>query len=166
MKRAREYFLKSSFSKEKVKKTALLAGDASNRQYYRIITENRSYIICLYDDSELEKMSDFQDVQKIFQENNVLVPKIHDADLKKGYFILEDLNDVTLLKKMACIDKKSEELNFYKMAIDELLKIHSIDSGKYTHSFFQKSFDRDKLMKEVMFSLEHLISWLNELLFG
>ena len=160
IKRARECFLKSPFANKKIVDAVLLAGDASSRQYCRIFTKKKNYIICLYDKSELKQMSEFMAVQQIFQENDVLVPKIYDADPKSGYFILEDLNDITLLKRMAHIWAEGEELNLYKMAIDQMLKIHSINNHKYKHPIFQRAFDFDKLMEEVSFSLKYLIAGL------
>ena len=157
MKNIRECFLKNSFSKEKIVNTVLLTGDASSRQYGRVFTKNRSYIVCLYEKSERERMPDFLGIQKMFRDSNVCVPKIHEADLKSGYFILEDLEDVTLLKKMAQVQTGSEEIRFYKMAIEQLLKIHSIDNHKKPHPVFQRAFDCDKLMEEVAFSLKHLV---------
>ena len=154
---ARECFLKGPFSKEKIVSIVLLAGDASDRNYFRIVTKNRSCIVCLNKRADLERMSDFMDVQKIFQENGVNVPTIYDFNPKSGYFILEDLGNTTLLKKFACLKEDCDELNFYKMAIEQLLKINNIDGEKYNCSIFQKAFDCEKLMEEVIFSFNHLI---------
>ena len=159
-KNALEYFLKSPFSKKKVLDAVLLAGDASNRKYFRIITIEKNYIVCLYEKENLGEMFDFIDVQKIFQENHIDVPMIYDFDLKSGYFILEDLGDVTFLNKLASLKEDDKELDFYKMAMEKILKISAIDSKKYNHSMFKKAFDREKLMSEVNFSVKHLISGL------
>ena len=150
-KKVNEYFLKSPLAKEKVMDTVLLDGDASTRQYYRVRTKDRSYIVCIQNDSEKEKMSDFKNVQNIFQGAGVLVPKIYHSDLDLGYFILEDLGDVTLLKKLARMEDEERERSFYKMVLEQLLKIHSIDE------VFQRAFDLDKLMEEVAFSLKYLL---------
>ena len=155
--KALKYFLKNSFSKEKVVETTLLAGDASPRQYYRIVTKKQSYVVCLQDGPERENMTDFMSIQKIFQTHGVHVPKIYDFNLSSGYFILEDLGDMTLLKKLVYIKNDEDELNFYKMVIDQLLKIHSIHGGKHNNLILQKAFDRTKLMEEIEFSLNHLI---------
>ena len=154
---ARECFLKGPFSKEKIVQTIPVTGDASSRRYFRIITEIKSYIVCLHKKTDLVKMSDFIDVQKIFQDNGIHVPTVYDSDLKSGYFILEDLGDATLLKKLVCIRDDDSELNFYKMAMEQALKISSIDNKKYNHSLFQRALDFNKLMEEVVFSLNYLI---------
>ena len=154
---AREYFLKSSLPIEKILDTVLLAGDASSRQYFRMVTKNKNYIVCLYEKANLESMTDFIDVQKIFQENNVNVPTVYDVDLKLGCFILEDLGDMTFLKKLASLKEDRKELSLYKMAVEKILKIGAIDDKRYNHSIFQRAFDVEKLMQEVTFSLDHLV---------
>ena len=155
-----ECFLQSSFSKRKVLDVVLLGGDASRRKYFRVVTKNKNYIVCLYEKTDLENMVDFMDVQKIFKENDINVPTVYDFNLDLRYIILEDLGDTTFLKKLALCRNSSEELNFYKMAIEQNLKISTISDKKYNHLIFQRCFDQEKLMEEVIFSLKHLVEGL------
>src|SRR5690606_29624318 len=74
-----------------------LTGDASTRRYYRVFTEEQSYVVCLDNPYEKEVESHpFTSVQKFLKEKMISVPKIYDMDLRKGYLLQEDLGDVTL----------------------------------------------------------------------
>ncbi|MCP4913702.1 MAG: phosphotransferase [Oligoflexia bacterium] len=142
-----------------------LTGDASTRRYYRVDTENDSYVVCLdhaIKNPDLKK-NEFIEVQKVFEANNISVPKIYDKRLEKGYILEEDLGDVTFLKRLASASHKDEQFKLYKQVIDELIKIHQIDPKDHLDQTFSKlSFDYSKLMYEVNFCLE----WFAEKLIG
>ncbi|MDD0854788.1 phosphotransferase [Halobacteriovorax sp. GB3] len=121
-----------------------LTGDASTRRYYRIETSKKSYVICI--DGPSDKDCDFDQMQCLLEEHGVRVPMIHDKRNEFGYLLEEDLGDVTLLSKLAGIDKE-EEFVLYKKAIEELVKIHSIDI-ELNAPFRERYFDFDKLNQE------------------
>ncbi len=137
-----------------------LAGDASTRRYYRVATSCESFVVCL-DEPILEdnREHEFIRVQKALSQNGVRVPKIYDVDTKKGYILEEDLGDVTLLKELASISSVEEEYAMYQPCIDLLLKMHHLNLEKYPSETFNKlSFDQEKLMSEVQFSIKHFIN--------
>ncbi len=136
-----------------------LTGDASTRRYYRIETNHDPYVVCVADPIlEGRESSPFVQVHKTLLDNNVRVPLIYDSILEKGYFLEEDLGDVTLLHRLADIDSEEEELELYKQSVNELLKIHAIDTDKYIGELFTKlAFDEEKLMSEVLFSIKFFI---------
>ena len=86
-----------------------------------------------------------------------MCPEIYASDFKLGCFALEDMGDETLLKKLIFVNNDSDELSWYKMAVEQLLGIHAVDGSKYNCSMFQRAFDQNKLMKEVRFTLSHLV---------
>lgn len=143
----------------KIKLIDKLTGDASTRRYYRIFTEENSYVVCL--DNPTENKNKFIEVQSFLDSNNVSVPKVYDKDLKKGYILEEDLGDVTLLNHLSAIDSKEEEFELYKNIIDNLIKIHSIDFKKIEESNkFNESFDYEKLKFEMNFSIKYFVQIL------
>lgn len=159
-----ESLFKKSLENKKIENCNLtevekLTGDASTRRYYRVETNNDSYVVCLADPIiESRDKSPFVQVHSALISNNVRVPVIHDSDLKKGYLLEEDLGDITLLQHLAGIDDHDEEFEIYKKSIDELIKIHSIDIDKYqSESFTKLAFDEEKLMSEVLFSIKFFI---------
>ncbi len=143
-----------------------LTGDASSRSYYRIVSEvnaKESYVVCLDQSSVGKDLKDipFTQTQRILNKEGVRVPKVYDMQLNKGYILEEDLGDQTLLKKLSTLKNQKEELHFYEKTILELIKIHSIQTEKYSKEDFSKeAFDKDKLLSEVAFTQKNLIEGL------
>jgi aminoglycoside/choline kinase family phosphotransferase len=144
----------------KLKEVEKLTGDASTRRYFRIITDKVNYVACLTDPTnEQSSDSDFLIIQRILDENKIRVPYVFDHDLEKGYILEEDLGNTTLLVSLAEISQNSDELDIYRLAIDEQIKMNSLDLVKYSEEIFNKrSFDVDKLMSEIDFSIRNFIS--------
>lgn len=130
-----------------------LTGDASTRRYYRVNAQDNSYVVCLDNPAEID--SDFLKMQIILERNNVRVPKIYDDRKDKGYLLEEDLGDVTFLSKLSEYDQE-QELNLYKAAIDELIKIHKIFIEENT-PYANRYFDEEKLSQETSMTNEYFI---------
>jgi len=130
-----------------------LTGDASTRRYYRLFTNEQTFVACLDNPSELERNS-FVNIQHFLEENKVRVPKIFDMNLFKGYMLQEDLGNQTLLQKLSAINSLEEEYEVYKKIIDVLLKIHSVEEKRTKDSsLFNESFDFKKLNYEIEFTV-------------
>lgn len=144
-----------------------LTGDASSRSYFRIKGKEGSYVACLDQSlTSLRKIDevDFLSAQKILAKESVSVPEVYHVDFKKGYVLQEDLGDITFLRTLSLIEDKKEEFDHYKKAIDELLKIQKIAIDNLSNTVFAKrSFDVEKFMFEVDFTISHLINGLFEL---
>lgn len=139
-----------------IKNISRLTGDASTRRYYRIESANNSYVACLGDPTGKAEIN-FITLQNVYNENKVRVPKIYDKNLEMGYILEEDLGNQTLLYKLASSDSL-EERDLYIKSIEELIKIHLIDVSKYdAENFTKNSFDQQKLLYEVNFTLEYFI---------
>jgi len=136
-----------------------LTGDASTRKYYRIWTSSISYVVCLDNPTvDPSEESTFIKLQRVLHAENVRVPLILDKDLGTGYLLEEDLGDVTFLKEISQISTASEELGFYKKAIDLMGSIHSVDVEKYKNETFTKlAFDTEKLFSEMEFSKKYFL---------
>jgi aminoglycoside/choline kinase family phosphotransferase len=141
-----------------------LTGDASTRRYYRIFTNQNSYVVCLDNpfDGEVEKHP-FLSVQQFLSENNIRVPGILDHNLSRGYLLEEDLGNVTLLQHIACINSRQEEFEIYKAIIDQLLVLHKISPEKIKNNhLFQLKFDYTKLMDETKFTFKYFFNFFNK----
>lgn len=136
-----------------------LTGDASTRRYYRVQGDEDSYVVCVADPIvEGKEKSPFLQVHRALDENKVRVPHLPDTMLDRGYYLEEDLGDVTLLHRLALIESEAEELELYKQSIDLVLAIHSIDPERYRGEQFTKlAFDEEKLMTEVLFTVKFFI---------
>lgn len=136
-----------------------LTGDAGTRRYYRVHKEQKeTYVVCLDNPiSEKDKKSTFLEVHEVLASRTVRVPILHDLNLQKGYYLEEDLGDVTLLKALAQSDDK-KEYEFYEKAVDELIKIHSTEESELKGKSFENlAFDFEKLLYEVEFTNKYFI---------
>lgn len=145
---------------EEDREISRLTGDASSRRYFRINCSDEDFVVCLQQPSE-EQKDNFIDLQKILETEKIRVPQIYDYNLKKGYLLEEDLGNETLLKYLSKLKSPSEEIEAYRKALNEMIKIHSISKEAYPSSTFSSLFfDRDKLMSEVHFTQAQLIEGL------
>ncbi len=86
------------------------------------------------------------------------VPVVLDHQARAGYVLLEDLGDVTLLRKLQDVSDTKIERNLYERAIDVLVDLHVHASEKPSNSkldSFEMKFDLEKLLWEVNFTIEH-----------
>lgn len=144
---------------ETVEKTFKLTGDASTRKYYRIHTDKNSYVVCLDNPLETDEETTFVTMQRVLEKANVRVPKIIDKDLKRGYMLQEDLGDLTFLKDISIVDKKEEEFQRYKNAIDLMISIHNVKLDQYQGQFFTTlAFDKTKLFQEMEFTRKYFLN--------
>ncbi len=121
---------------------ALLAGDASNRTYYRVTwTEGellKSLVLMVLADPEPFKASEeavtgphppvtelpFINIQRHLHACQVAVPEIFHYSPKKGWLLLEDLGDALLAHEIMKVSTKGETVfSLYQKAIDELIRM-------------------------------------------
>ena len=145
----------TSLNKGKVNSTIIkniekIKGDASSRKYFRVITEDCSYVVCLCDQKAFDS---FTLLHKVFKSNNIPVPRIFDQDLKRGYLLQEDLGDSTLLDYLQYLDE-GQEFEIYKKVLDKLAMIQRVDASL---SPSLASFDRDGLFSELEVTREFFV---------
>lgn len=120
--------------------------DASFRRYFRIERSNLSFIAMDAPPAK-ENSKLFIEVANLLRDNHVHAPKIIDADLAQGFLLIEDLGSTTFLQAL----NGKTNLDLYKLAIDELIKIQKIDVK--THSL--NHYDQALLNTE----LSLLVDW-------
>lgn len=101
--------------------------DCSTRVYYRIKSSSESFIMM---DSSLESQSffDFIKVQRILTDIELTPPKIIHADINNMLLLLEDFGDYSL--KPYLEKNPNNKVEFYKNAIELLIKLHSYGASK------------------------------------
>lgn len=135
-----------------------LAGDASNRRYYRIVLDNQSWVLMRWEPFN-PKEYPFLSVLNHFAKNNVHVPQVVSMSPEEGLVLLEDLGDLTLERKFWESQNQESATDFYKMAIDEIVKIHhpaTLDKSDCTA--FKIQFDTEKLLWEMNYGKDNLLS--------
>lgn len=140
-----------------------LAGDASSRRYMRIINnhpahKNEALILMIWEPFNDDGKYPFLNVQKHFFKHNVLVPEVVASAPTLGLLLLEDLGDLTLERKFWENQNQNLVLPYYKLALNELIKIHEAATNDRSDCIaFQVEFNVEKLLWEMNYGLEHLI---------
>ncbi len=170
---AERFFIEELFNKtqekeilknEKLDEVDKLTGDASTRRYYRIFTNQDSYVVCLDNpfDGEMESHP-FLSVQQFLGQNHIRVPQIIDHNLSRGYSLQEDLGNITLLNYISEVTTKQEEFEVYKTIVDQLLELHRIPISSIKNpNLFQLKFDYQKFMDETRFTFKYFMNFFNK----
>ncbi len=136
-----------------------IPGDASTRKYYRVHSETASYILMQMEGFEEQGLNlPFIEVQKHLQSAGIDVPTILDVEPARGFMLLEDLGDITLLKKLQDVANPDIERHLYERAIDSLIEMQVNASPQRKPANiggYSLKFDFEKLMWEVNFAIEH-----------
>lgn len=136
-----------------------IPGDASTRRYYRIKSGEQSFIAMQMEvfKDQGEKLP-FLEVQKHLKKAQVDVPEVLDMDPARGYILLEDLGDVTLLRRLQEVSNGDVERHLYERVIDSLIQLQVFASPEKMSASIQGyklRFDHEKLMWEMNFTIEH-----------
>jgi len=145
-----------------------LAGDASNRKYYRIVSDDKSWVLMDWEPFS-ESADDYPllSVLKHFEKHKVHTPKIVAKSPKDGLLIQEDLGDLTLERKFWENQNQETIIPFYKQAMDEIIKIHYPASLDKTNCYaFKIAFDTEKLLWELNYAYKNLLEGLCEIKFS
>ena len=136
-----------------------LTGDASTRQYFRILRpDNPSIVLAVYDAPFTFSDLPFVNVCRLFTSIPLPVPAIagHADDL--GILILEDLGDVTLQAHLG-VTQPTEHAALYKQAVELVFRMQRRGAELESPEFvsYGIAFDRDKLMWEFNFFVKHFM---------
>lgn len=164
---------------------AKIPGDASTRRYYRVTTKSshnpkgpRSPMGSISEEIQLEaltgvpsfilaRVDPFGDQKETYpflvmrnhlEASGVMVPKVYDSDAERGLMLLEDLGDVTLLRRLQEVSNGEVERQLYQRVLDGLIQLQfkaSPQPGGPELPAFNLFFDHEKLMWEVGFTIEH-----------
>jgi aminoglycoside/choline kinase family phosphotransferase len=131
----------------------VVAGDASNRRYFRTDVDGASYIL-VDAPPRTEKNQAFLAVRQLLADAGVRVPALYAADLERGYLVLGDLGDRLLLAELSTDSVDSQ----YRGAMNVLLQMAAIDSRETA----LPAYDRTLLAEE----LGRFPTWFVEKLLG
>ena len=136
-----------------------LTGDASTRQYFRVMRPgNPSVVLAVYDSAFTFDELPFVNVSRLLASVPLPVPAIagHADDL--GILILEDLGDVTLQAHIG-VTQPSEHHALYNQAIELIARLQHRGEELRSDEFlpFGIAFDRDKFLWELNFFVRHFL---------
>ncbi len=101
-----------------------VAGDASNRRYFRLYGQTGRYVLA-YAPPATENNEAFVQVRNILAAADVRVPALYAVDMKRGFFLLEDLGDRQLLPEL----QGSTVDGYYQHALGILCRLAESGSG-------------------------------------
>ena len=134
-----------------------LAGDASNRRYYRVVKDNQSWVLMRWEPFDPNNYP-FLSVLNHFHQCGVRVPEVIAMSPQEGLVLLEDLGDLTLERKFWESQSQEGSLDFYKMAIDQIYQIHYPATDKKSDcSAFKIQFDTEKFLWEMNYGKDNLV---------
>lgn len=140
-----------------------LAGDASARRYYRVVSGDKTWVLMSWEPFKATEYP-FLSVHRLFADSGVHVPEVVGISEKDGLILLEDLGDLTLERKFWENQNFEVAKPFYEKALHELLKIHfSTLKSKVQSTAHRLQFDTEKFMWEFNYSREHLLEGMGQL---
>jgi aminoglycoside/choline kinase family phosphotransferase len=131
----------------------MIAGDASNRRYFRLAVACQSYIT-VDAPPGTEKNAEFVAVREMLANAGVRVPALLAVDLTRGFMLLEDLGDQMLLP---ALNSHSVD-GYYRSAFAVLRKMAAVDRA----GLAMPEYDRALLGEE----LSRFDQWFVEALLG
>lgn len=135
-----------------------LAGDASNRRYYRVVLDNQSWVLMRWEPFDPNNYP-FLSVLNHFAKNGVNVPKIIAMAPEEGLVLLEDLGDLMLERKFWESQSHESSMEWYKLTVDEIVKIHyPATNDKSDCSAFKIKFDTEKFLWEMNYGKDNLLA--------
>lgn len=158
-------------------RTTKLAGDASNREYFRLAYEGgrtSSIVVMKFDPTnigkseEATKASDssdkfpFLDIANFLRQKAIPAPEIYLYDLSQGLIFLEDLGDIRLYDELQSSDDEKARalyLDAIRLLVDFQMATQS--GANEDCILFQRSFDFELLFWE----LNHYLEWGIEALY-
>lgn len=106
-----------------------LAGDCSNRKYYRLGVKNKGSVVLMDAPPPEERLGDFIEMASLLKGLGLSVPDILHADLEKGFALIEDFGDRTYSRLLA----QGDDEKYYTIATDTLIYLHqTFDLKKYS----------------------------------
>jgi aminoglycoside/choline kinase family phosphotransferase len=136
-----------------------LAGDASTRQYLRVIDRGTSlFVIALYPEPFVLTDLPFANVTELLQQMSVPVPAILDAAGPLGILALEDLGDITLQAHLGT-GSPAERAALYRQAVAliETMQRRGAELASPRYTPYGVAFDVDKLTWELEYFVRHFL---------
>lgn len=100
---------------------APLAGDGSARTFFRVRTEEGTFVLCVGPNAA--ENAAYVRLATHLTERGVRVPAVHGFDPERGFILLEDLGDRNLFRAVAETSSGDELLSLYAPVLDLLVRM-------------------------------------------
>lgn len=155
---------------EKIVDIKMLPASGSSRVYYRIQTEDKTYIATY--NSNIEENIAFLVFSKHFSKANLPVPEIVSVNDEKDCYIQSDLGDTSLFNYVQnCVKNNSYDnttIELYKQAISNLVdfQIKGNKDLDYSVAFPAPSFDRNSVIDDLNYFKYYFLKVNDEINFN
>lgn len=147
-----------------------LAGDGSDRAYYRLIDSDPFAVVMQLSGSDKDILAqgryDWIEIGKTLERHHVRVPRLLDVLGEYGALIIEDCGDRMLETEVVrlCAENARPEIeSLYLKATDIIAKLFAIVDERRTESWSRRAFDQARLVWELRFFiaeyLEPVAGW-------
>jgi aminoglycoside/choline kinase family phosphotransferase len=142
-----------------------IAGDGSNRSYYRLVGDDlRTAVGAVGPDHEENRA--FISYTRSFFEAGLPVPELYGVDEPVGVWLEEDLGDTTLFNAMVEARKRDPDAAFpeamlapYKRVVEELPRFQ-VEGGRvidYSVAYPREAFDRQSILWDLNYFKYHFL---------
>lgn len=118
-----------------------LAGDCSNRTYYRIRSASGKTAVIMDAYGEEEKIEEFVHISQLLNQWGCSAPHVLQVDWKNRFLLLEDLGDHTFTR---CLQQGVSADTLYEVAIDAIIHLHQSVAGSDFREFPSYNFQEMK----------------------
>ena len=118
-----------------------IAGDASFRTFYRLVSNKSSKIVVFAQREKYKNLIVYSAINNFLRANKILAPKLYSHNYPKGIIVIEDFGDISFYKVLL---KKKNKLVIYEKLVDLLIKIQRIKPKSKIKSINKQSYIIDK----------------------
>ncbi len=136
-----------------MKKMKKIKGDASLRIFFRKKKINQTSIIVHARKEKFKNLLIYDAINRILKKNKILAPQLYKENYNNNYMEIEDFGNVTIYDELN--KKKANKIQYFKRAINLLIKIQSIKDRK-TVTFKNKNYFIPKYSKNILFKEANL----------
>ena len=134
----------------------------SNRQYFRILHNNHSYI-ATYNPMNIPENNAFIEFSRHFHRKQLPVPEILHTDEQKTRYLQSDFGDVSLFQIMQEEGFSDHVFDLFKKTFAQLARLQ-IEGGKnldYNNCIATKSFDKQAIYSDLLYFLYYFVRALD-----
>lgn len=141
-----------------------ITGDASQRRYFRVTKEKRTFIACVYPLPFERHNQSFLLTTEFFQKFNLPVPNIIEESGPDGIILMENFGNELLSDWLKKCSEKEKDLTL-KKAINIILQIQSTaNKARLEKNIMTKlEFDFDKLYWELQYFYVHYLRYYKKI---
>ena len=123
-----------------------IKGDASFRKFFRKKNKHQNTIMVFAKKDKFKNLIVYDAINKIFNNNKILAPKLYFENYKKNYIEIQDFGNRTIFK---VLNKKTNNKLFYFKKIIVILNKIQLIKDRNVFNFKKKNYKIPKYNKRI-----------------